>query len=122
MKRLIAAGVILAMILAVSITGNALIHKYGSEARCLIEDVLTADDGDAPQLAEEFVEYWGSVREILAIFVNHGVINDIGRVASGLHSAAKLGNRDEIIAAADEILFMINRIEEDERLSMFSVM
>ncbi len=122
MKRLIAAGIVLAFVLGVSVTGNIFINKYGSEAKEKIETVLSADEKSVLKKAEAFVSYWQEIRETLSIFVNHEDINEIGRVAAGMHSAAKSGDKDGIISAADEILFMLGRIEEDESLSLYSLL
>lgn len=121
MKRLIAAGIILVLIATISITGITVIRKNSIEVERRMNEILDFPATENKK-AEEFVKYWESKREILAVFVNHEEIDEIGRIASLMASAERTGNKTDMLEAADEILFIMNGIEEDEKFSWFTVL
>ena len=121
MKRLIAAVVILISIITLSIVGIKTINKNGSE----VEKRITAMHNDpvtTKNYAKNFVAFWESKRELLAVFVNHNEIDDIGRVAARMASAEKTNNINDMLEAADEIMFIMNGIKEDEHFSWFTIL
>lgn len=119
MRRLIAAGVILALILAVSISGITVIRQNYTEVKRHMETII-ADPSSDRHRAEDFMTFWDSRRELLALFINHEEIDEIGRVAARMVSAERTRNTTDLLEAADEILFIMRGIEEDERFSWFT--
>ena len=119
MRRLIAAGIILALILIVSITGITIIRQNYQAVESRMERIV-ADPTAEKQQAEEFMVFWNDHRELLALFINHEEIDEIGRVAARMVSAERTRNTTDILEAADEILFIMHGIAEDERFSWFT--
>lgn len=121
MKRLIAAGIILVLIITLSTTGITIINRCATEVEKRITEIHN-NPVTNKGYAKNFVAFWESKREILAIFVNHNEIDDIGRVAARMASAEKTNNINDMLEAADEIVFIIKGIKEDEHLSWFTVL
>lgn len=121
MKRLIAAGIILVLITTISITGITVIRKNSAEVERRMKEIHEMPVAENKK-AEEFVKYWESKRELLAIFVNHKEIDEIGRIAALMASAERTGNKTDMLEAADEISFIMHGIEEDEQFSWFTIL
>ena len=58
----------------------------------------------------------------MAIFVNHEKIDEIGNLAAKMVSAEKSKNTAELFESANEILFIIRSIAEDERFSLYTLL
>lgn len=121
MKRLIAAVIILVLIVTLSTTGITIINRCTKEVEKRITEIHN-NPVTTNNYARDFVAFWESKREILAIFVNHNKLDDIGRVAARMASAEKTNNINDMLEAADEIVFIIKGLKEDEDLSWFTVL
>lgn len=119
MRRLIAAVIILILIITVSVTGITNIKKNGEQVEKRIAEIR-ANPLSADKKAKQFMEFWNKQRETLALFVNHDEIDEIGRVAARMESAERAGNKADVLEAADEILFIMQGIKEDESLSWYT--
>lgn len=122
MKRLIAAGVIAAMIFAVSFTGAMVISSAVEQAEQKIEQIQKLDEIKSSKNGEDFYYFWEQKRELLAVFVNHEKIDEIGRLAAKMVSAERLQNKNVLFEAANEILFIIRGLKEDERLTLYTLL
>ena len=58
----------------------------------------------------------------MSIFVNHEVIDEIGKVAAKMVSAERAKNSDDLFEAANEILYIIRGIREDEKFSLYTLL
>ncbi len=119
MRRLIAAAIILVLIITVSITGITIIKKNGIEVERRIAEIQ-ATPLSSDKKAKQFMQFWNKQRETLALFVNHDEIDEIGRVAARMESAERAGNKADVLEAADEILFIMQGIKEDEQISWYT--
>ncbi len=122
MKRLIAAAIIIAAILATSITGNLIIRQSCQKVEKLIGEIQRSSAKDGTKKSEEFFYFWESQRETLSIFVNHEQVDEIGRVAARMVSAERSKNQTDMFEAANEILYIMRGIKEDEKFSLFTVL
>jgi hypothetical protein len=122
MKRLIAAGVIAAMIFAVSFTGAMVISSAEEQEEQKIEQIQQLEQIKSSKNGEEFYSFWEQKRELLAVFVNHEKIDEIGRLAAKMVSAERLQNKNVLFEAANEILFIIRGLKEDERLTLYTLL
>lgn len=122
MKRLIAAGIILALVLTLSLSGIYSVRGHSKEIRGRIEEIRTdaISEQETYGKAKAFVSYWEEVRDPLSVFVNHGDLNEIGRAAAQMAAAEQSKSVADLLEAADEILFILDGIEADERFTLFS--
>ncbi len=121
MKRLLAAGVILVAVLALSCTGIGLIQNIGGQVETAMQDILKNPDPTLNKAAQ-FSHFWEKKREQVAIFVNHETVDEIGRVAARMMAAERMDNAADLAQAANEILFIMRGIKGDETFSLFTVL
>lgn len=122
MRRIIAAAVILLFVVGVSICGGFIINKNADEIEKQISEIQKTAFTDTNGKAEEFFCFWEEKREIMSIFVNHEVIDEIGKVAAKMVSAERAKNSDDLFEAANEILYIIRGIREDEKFSLYTLL
>ena len=122
MRRIIAAAVILLFVVGVSICGGFIINKNADEIEKQISEIQKNAFTDTNGKAEEFFCFWEEKREIMSIFVNHEVIDEIGKVAAKMVSAERAKNSDDLFEAANEILYIIRGIREDEKFSLYTLL
>ena len=122
MRRIIAAAVILLFVVGVSICGGFIINKNADEIEKQISEIQKTAFTDTNGKAEKFFYFWEEKREIMSIFVNHEVIDEIGKVAAKMVSAERAKNSDDLFEAANEILYIIRGIREDEKFSLYTLL
>ena len=122
MRRIIAAAVILLFVVGVSICGGFIINKNADEIAKQRSEIQKTAFTDTNGKAEEFFCFWEEKREIMSIFVNHEVIDEIGKVAAKMVSAERAENSDDLLEAANEILYIIRGIREDEKFSLYTLL
>ena len=122
MKRLIAAAIIFAAIVLTGIGGILTIKSTGADVEKRITQIQNTALTDTDKRAEEFFYFWEDKRELMAVFVNHEAIDEIGRLAAKMVSAERSGDKAVLFESANEILFIIRGIEEDESFSLFTLL
>lgn len=122
MRRIIAAAVILLFVVGVSICGGFIINENADEIEKQISEIQKTAFTDTNGKAEEFFYFWEEKREIMSIFVNHEVIDEIGKVAAKMVSAERAKNSDDLALAANEILYIIRGLREDEKFSLYTLL
>lgn len=122
MKRLIAAAIIFAAIVLTGIGGILTIKSTGADVEKRITQIQNTALTDTDKRAEEFFYFWEDKRELIAVFVNHEAIDEIGRLAAKMVSAERSGDKAVLFESANEILFIIRGIEEDESFSLYTML
>lgn len=122
MKRLIAAVIIATLLFAISLMGNITINSTTREVEKKIESIQKHSFDDTEKRAEEFFYFWDKKREIMAIFVNHEKIDEIGNLAARMVSAERSENFTDLFESANEILFIIRGIAEDEQFGLYTLL
>lgn len=122
MKRLIAAGIILVLVLITSTLGIWMISSTADEVEKRIERIQKYTFSDTGKMAEEFFYFWEEKRELMAVFVNHEEIDEIGRLAAKMVSAERAENSTDLFEAANEILFIVRGLREDEQFSLYTLL
>lgn len=122
MKRLIAAGIIAALLFAVSFTGGTVISSAVEQAEEKIEQIQRLENPKNSKKGEDFYYFWEQRRKLLAVFVNHGKIDEIGRLAAKMVSAERREDANELFEAANEILFIIRGLREDEQFNLYTLL
>lgn len=122
MKRLIAAVIIAVFIFAISFTGNVVINSTTREVEKKIGQIQKLSFDDTEKRAEEFFYFWEEKRELMAIFVNHEKIDEIGNLAAKMVSAERSGSSTDLFESANEILFIIRGLSDDEKISLYTLL
>ena len=122
MKRLIAAAIIFILIVLTGIFGIFTIKSTGADVEKRISEIQKTALTNSGKRAEEFFYFWEDKRELMAVFVNHEAIDEIGRLAAKMVSAERSGDKEILFENANEILFIIRGIEEDESFSFFTLL
>lgn len=122
MKRLIAAGIIVVLLFLTGFVGIGIINSTAREVEKRIEKIQQTAFSDTGKKAEDFFYYWEGKRETMAVFVNHEQIDEIGRLAAKMVSAERAENRSDLFESANEILFIIRGLKEDEQLSLYTLL
>lgn len=122
MRRIIAAAVILLFVVGVSLCGGFIINKNTNEIEKQISEIQKNAFTDTKGKAEEFFYFWEEKREIMSIFVNHEEIDEIGKVAARMVSAERSHNSTDLFEAANEILYIVRGLKEDETFSLYTLL
>jgi len=122
MKRLIAAGIIAILVFVISFVGIGIISSTSEVVEEKIKKIQQDAFSDTNKKAEEFFYFWESKRELLAVFVNHEAIDEIGRLAAKMVSAERAENSTDLFESANEILFIVRGLSEDERFSLYTLL
>ena len=122
MRRLIAAGIIAIFVTVVSAVGILTINSVVMDVEKRIGRIQSSAFDDTHKLAEEFFYFWEEKRELMAIFVNHEKIDEIGTLAARMVSAERAENSTDLFESANEILFIVRGLKEDEQFSLYTLL
>lgn len=122
MKRLIAAAIIAVLVFLVSFTGITVINSTADMVEQKIKEIQKHTFDDTQKRAEDFFYFWEGKRELMAVFVNHEKIDEIGNLAAKMVSAERSKNSTDLFESANEILFIIRGLSEDERFSLYTLL
>ena len=122
MRRLIAAAIIAVLVIAVSFVGIGIINSVTKEVEKRIEKIQDTAFEDTGKKAEEFFYFWEQKREIMSVFVNHEKIDEIGTLAARMVSAERGESAIDLFESANEILFIIRGLKEDEQFSLYTLL
>ena len=101
MKRLIAAAIIFLSIILTGILGIFTIKSTGAEVEKRIAEIQKIALTDTGKKAENFFYFWECKRELMAVFVNHEAIDEIGRLAAKMVSAERSGDKTVLFESGD---------------------
>lgn len=118
MKRLIAAGIILAFIISAGTIGTKTVCRYAEKFENSIKQIM-ADPKNSTKKAEEFINYWDSAEKVLAVFVNHEVLSVVGEKAVALRAASGTDPETEFYIICEEMLYTINEIKREQQLHWY---
>ena len=122
MKRLIAAAIIAVLVFLVSFTGITVINSTADMVEQKIKEIQKHTFDDTQKRAEDFFYFWEGKRELMAVFVNHEKIDEIGNHAAKMVSAERSKNSTDLFESANEILFIIRGLSEDDRFSLYTLL
>ena len=122
MKRLIAAGILLAAVVAAYISSLIYITKTCDETKELILRCEEAySEGEAYKYAEELSSLWDEKEKALTYFMNHARIDDIELEISSLLLYSE--TEDEILfyEHIETLKMLLHQVKEDTRISVHSI-
>ena len=122
MKRLIAAGILFAAVIAAYISMLMYITKTCDERK---EVILWGEEayykGEACKYAEKLSTLWDEKEKKLSFFMNHNRIDDIELEISSLLLYSK--TKDEILfyEHIETLKMLLHQVKEDTRISVHSI-
>lgn len=122
MKRLIAAGILLAAVIAAYISSLMYITKTCNETRELVLSCEEAyNKGEAYKYAEKLSNLWDEKEKALSFFMNHNRIDDIELEISSLLLYSE--TEDEILfyEHIETLKMLLHQVKEDTRISVHSI-
>lgn len=122
MKRLIAAGILLAAVMAAYISSLMYITKTCDKTKELILRCEEAySEGEANKYAEELSSLWNEKEKALSFFMNHNRIDDIELEISSLLLYSE--TEDEILfyEHIETLKMLLHQVKEDTRISVHSI-
>lgn len=122
MKRLIAAGILLAAVIAAYVSGFMYITKTCDETKELVLRCEEAyNGGEAYKHAEELNNLWDEKEKALSFFINHDRIDDIELEISSLLLYSK--TEDEILfyEHIETLKMLLHQVKEDTKISVHSI-
>ena len=122
MKRLIAAGILLAAVMAAYISSLMYITKTCDKTKELILRCEEAySEGEAYKYAEELSSLWDEKEKALSFFMNHNRIDDIELEISSLLLYSE--TEDEILfyEHIETLKMLLHQVKEETRISVHSI-
>lgn len=120
MKRLIAAGMLLAVVIAVCIMGNITTSAVKRNAALMLNNCKKAiaeeKTAEAAEAADELKEYWNSKRIILSFFVNHSRYEDAAAAIEKIHAELESGDIESALTDCGEVYLLLREIELEQQL------
>ena len=121
MRRLIAAGILLLIIITVCIAGNLTVSNICSNAAVLAEDgekACTSKDWETAQgQAKQLSDYLSSRRWIMSLFVDHGDIEMLSSKASTLCVLAEEHDAAAFRERIREIFHLLETVTGEQRFN-----
>lgn len=123
MKRLIIAGILLAVVIASYLTSLFYITNSCDKAKKMVENSISvySQNETAEKEAKKIQDYWNKKEPILSIFVNHDRIDDIETAISLLNVYSKIPQNELFYEYADNVKVLIHQILEDTKFTMHSI-
>lgn len=123
MKRLIIAGVLFVLVVAIYISSVIYITNSCDKANELLDKSISVYDKNytAKNEAKKLKEYWDKKEKLLSVFVNHNRIDDIEQAISLLNVYAKREKDPLFYEYADTVKILIHQILEDTKITMHSI-
>ena len=126
MKRLIAAGVILAVMAALCVTGLLVVREAGRAVGGPLTEALdAAAEGDAPAARAAALRAEAAVvaREgRLSCFVHHNLVEDLGARLAALPGLATPDTLADFAAEAEAARVMLTHVVKDETPSLSHIL
>ena len=122
MKRLIAAGILLAAVITAYISSLLYITKTCDETKELIPRCEDAyNKGEAHKYAVKLSNLWDEKEKALSFFMNHNRIDDIELEISSLLLYSE--TEDEILfyEHIETLKMLLHQVKEDTRISGHSI-
>lgn len=122
MKRLIAAGILLAAVITAYISSFIYISKTCDETKELILRCEEAyNNGNAQEYAVKLNNLWDEKEKALSFFMNHDRIDDIELEISSLQLYSETENEIFFYEHIETLKMLLHQVKEDTRISVHSI-
>lgn len=121
MRRLLAAGILLAIIVVACIWGNVTVSDVCGKAADIAKDAekecVSGDFGSAIASCERLSEYWKKHKRMVSFFVNHGDVEELSSRIKSLYVLAEEKDSAVFREKIREILHLLEKISGEQRFS-----
>lgn len=118
MKRLIAAGILIAVIAAICVTGSLVVRRTGERVGGFLTQALEAaragDVDGAARLARQAEAAYMEAEAGINGFVHHDLVEELGAQIARLPALAAPDTLDEFISEAQSTAVMLTHVVKDE--------
>ncbi|MDD4700177.1 MAG: DUF4363 family protein [Oscillospiraceae bacterium] len=126
MKRLVVAVGLIALIVAACITENIVISHYYEKLNTMLNTAsqlcLSDDLEGAHQQTADLEKYWEeSAENVLSLFVNHNVVDQIGYSIAKLEPSIISSGSLEFTTECKTASTFLKHMKEDEEISLTSI-
>lgn len=124
MHRIIAAIIMIVLIISAIIGGNLVIansyETLNTDIEKIIERIMEEKYPEALMSAESFSQKWEREKKALAVFSNHGPIDDITLNIGELFAGIKTGNQSLSLSKIFEIERLLRLLNHEQILTIES--
>lgn len=122
-KRLLVAVLFTAILLALCITGHVSIKTKMDSFKYTIDTIETLNDSfdKISNRANELEKEFYSSETLLALFINHGKIDDLKLSITEIRTFAEQKDSTLVYSSCAEAKILISDIIDDQRFSMHSL-
>ena len=121
MKRLIYAVILAALITAVCLTGRFTINKICNETYDKLKECQTECKNEnfskTLSISNEIYTNWHKNQKLLAVFVNHILLDNITESFTKLPELSKTKSSEELSAECAKAEYYLNQIIKEHRLT-----
>lgn len=123
MKRLIAAGILLVLVITAYIYGYLYIEATCDTANKYLKKCISVYDADKDALkeAEKLEEYWSSKEKGLSFFANHSDIDEIELAISSLKTYSNTKNNEIFYEYSGTVETLLHQLMEDTSPNIHSI-
>lgn len=123
MKRLIPAGILLALVILTYILSTTYITKSCNSTLDLIETAINEykENKVAKERSKEIKKYWQKEEKILSFFVNHNHIDEVEQAISSMTVYSDQKDNILFYEYADRIKVLLHQIKEETKITTHSI-
>lgn len=124
MKRLIAAGILAAVLLALFLTGYFYVIDTCDKTKELLSQCSTAYDRgeNAEEIAEKLDTFWNQKEPLLSVFSSHNKIDDIEEAIYCLKIYSKTDEKEIFYEYHGTVKILLHQLLEDTRPGVHSIL
>lgn len=124
MKRLIAAGVLFALVLTAYFSAFFYVRNTCETAEKMLSECISAYENkrDAEAQAKELDEYWQNKERPLSVFANHSKIDELEQAISTLRVYSATEEEELFAEYSGTVKTLLHQLNEDITPSIHSIM
>ena len=124
MKRLIAAGVLIVLVIGIYISSYFYIDRVCEETEKLLNECVSAYNNNQKIETNitELENYWSSKEKVLSIILNHNSIDEIESAIESLSVHSKYPQNEMFYEYSSTINILLHQIMEDTVPSTHSIL
>lgn len=124
MKRLIAAGILLSVVIATYLSAMFYIRHVCDETAVLLENCISAYNSqkNAEKSAKKLSKYWNKHEQTLSIFANHNSIDDIELAISSIEIYSTTSEKEIFKEYTGTAQTLLHQLLEDTYPSLHSIL
>lgn len=124
MKRLIAAGILLTVVIATYLSSMFYIQHICDETTVLLDNCISAynNQNNAEKSAKKLNRYWDKHEQTLSIFANHNRIDEIELAISSIKIYSGTSEKEIFKEYTGTVETLLHQLLEDTYPSLHSIL